>query len=171
MIDIEGLSKTYAGTGRPALNNVSLNVPKGAIYGILGRSGAGKSTLIRCLNLLERPTTGRITINGSDITQLDKAGLREHRLRIEAVECQARHDLRIGQHARQLLAHGGRGQPAQLAGCKRVAQGRGGGVVEHEQVEHDVGVDHHPRRHRSLRSHSHGRVSHAPPCASRAPCP
>lgn len=81
MIDIEGLSKTYAGTGRPALNNVSLSVPKGAIYGILGRSGAGKSTLIRCLNLLERPTTGRITINGSDITQLDKAGLREHRLR------------------------------------------------------------------------------------------
>ena len=81
MIDIEGLSKTYAGTGRPALNNVSLHVPKGAIYGILGRSGAGKSTLIRCLNLLERPTSGRIIINGSDITQLDKAGLREHRLR------------------------------------------------------------------------------------------
>ena len=81
MIDIDGLSKTYAGTGRPALNNVSLHVPKGAIYGILGRSGAGKSTLIRCLNLLERPTTGRIIVNGSDITQLDKAGLREHRLR------------------------------------------------------------------------------------------
>jgi D-methionine transport system ATP-binding protein len=81
MIEIEGLSKTYAGTGRPALNNVSLSVPKGAIYGILGRSGAGKSTLIRCLNLLERPTTGRIIINGNDITQLDKAGLREHRLR------------------------------------------------------------------------------------------
>ncbi len=81
MIEIEGLSKTYAGTGRPALNNVSLSVPKGAIYGILGRSGAGKSTLIRCLNLLERPTTGRILINDSDITQLDKAGLREHRLR------------------------------------------------------------------------------------------
>ncbi|GJL33490.1 ABC transporter [Enterobacter hormaechei] len=81
MIEIDGLSKTYAGTGRPALNNVSLHVPKGAIYGILGRSGAGKSTLIRCLNLLERPTTGRIIVNGSDITQLDKAGLREHRLR------------------------------------------------------------------------------------------
>jgi D-methionine transport system ATP-binding protein len=64
MIDIEGLSKTYAGTGRPALNNVSLHVPKGAIYGILGRSGAGKSTLIRCLNLLERPTSGRIIVNG-----------------------------------------------------------------------------------------------------------
>ncbi|MDP9565074.1 ATP-binding cassette domain-containing protein [Kosakonia radicincitans] len=81
MIEIEGLSKIYAGAGRPALKEVSLNVPKGAIYGILGRSGAGKSTLIRCLNLLERPTAGRIIVNGNDITQLDKTGLREHRLR------------------------------------------------------------------------------------------
>ena len=81
MIEIEGLSKIYAGAGRPALKEVSLNVPKGAIYGILGRSGAGKSTLIRCLNLLERPTAGRIIVNGNDITQLNKTGLREHRLR------------------------------------------------------------------------------------------
>ncbi|VYT83436.1 ATP-binding cassette domain-containing protein [Metakosakonia massiliensis] len=81
MIEIEGLSKRYAGAGRPALNNVSLSIPKGAVYGILGRSGAGKSTLIRCLNLLERPTAGRIVVNGNDITRLDKAGLREHRLR------------------------------------------------------------------------------------------
>ena len=81
MIVIEGLSKTYAGAGRPALNDLSLTVPKGAIYGILGRSGAGKSTLIRCLNLLERPTTGRILVNGRDITRFDKAQLREHRLR------------------------------------------------------------------------------------------
>lgn len=81
MIEAIGLSKTYAGTGRPALNNVSLQVPKGAIYGILGRSGAGKSTLIRCLNLLERPTSGRIIVNGQDITQMDKAALRAYRLR------------------------------------------------------------------------------------------
>jgi len=81
MIDIDGLSKTYAGTGRPALNDLSLHIPKGAIYGILGRSGAGKSTLIRCLNLLERPTAGRIIVDGCDITQLDNAGLRAHRLR------------------------------------------------------------------------------------------
>ncbi|MGS3108023.1 ATP-binding cassette domain-containing protein, partial [Escherichia coli] len=52
-----------------------------AIYGILGRSGAGKSTLIRCLNLLERPTSGRILVNGQDITQLNKAALRDYRLR------------------------------------------------------------------------------------------
>ncbi|MDF3006534.1 methionine ABC transporter ATP-binding protein [Enterobacter kobei] len=81
MIVIEGLSKTYAGTGQPALNDVSLTVPQGAIYGILGRSGAGKSTLIRCLNLLERPSAGRILVKGQDITRFDKAQLRAHRLR------------------------------------------------------------------------------------------
>jgi len=80
MITIEGLNKTYAGAGRPALNDISLTVPEGAIYGILGRSGAGKSTLIRCLNLLERPTRGRILVNGRDITGFDKAALRAHRL-------------------------------------------------------------------------------------------
>ena len=81
MIVIEGLSKHYAGSGQPALNYVSFTVPKGAIYGILGRSGAGKSTLIRCLNLLERPSAGRILFNGEDIVQFDKARLRAHRLR------------------------------------------------------------------------------------------
>lgn len=81
MIVIEGLSKTYAGTGQPALNDVSLTVPQGAIYGILGRSGAGKSTLIRCLNLLERPSAGRILVKGQDITCFDKSQLRAHRLR------------------------------------------------------------------------------------------
>ncbi len=82
MIEVVGLSKTYAGTGRPALNDVSLQIPKGAIYGILGRSGAGKSTLIRCLNLLERPLCGPNCGERAGISlQLDKAGLRQHRLR------------------------------------------------------------------------------------------
>ena len=81
MIVIEGLSKHYAGSGQPTLNDVSFTVPKGAIYGILGRSGAGKSTLIRCLNLLERPSAGRILFNGEDIVQFDKARLRAHGLR------------------------------------------------------------------------------------------
>lgn len=85
MIEIEGLSKTYAGTGQPALHNVSFTVPRGAVYGILGRSGAGKSTLIRCMNLLERPTAGRILLDDEDITRLDKAGLRAHRRRTSMI--------------------------------------------------------------------------------------
>ena len=60
---------------------MSFNSPKGAIYGILGGSGAGKSTLVRCLNLLERPSAGRILFNGENIVQYDKARLRAHRLR------------------------------------------------------------------------------------------
>ncbi|EQA4280398.1 methionine ABC transporter ATP-binding protein [Cronobacter dublinensis] len=85
MITLEGLSKTYAGEGRPALDDVSLTVPQGAVYGILGRSGAGKSTLLRCLNLLERPTAGRILMNGVDITRLDDRALRQHRARTAMV--------------------------------------------------------------------------------------
>lgn len=81
MIEIIGLSKTYPGADRPALHNVSLSIPQGAIYGILGRSGAGKSTLIRCLNLLERPGAGQIRVNGQDITEMDKKALQAHRLR------------------------------------------------------------------------------------------
>ncbi len=80
MITIEGLSKTYAGTGRPALNDIALQIPKGAIYGILGRSGAGKSTLIRCLIYWSGPP-GPHSVNGQDITQLNKAALRDYRLR------------------------------------------------------------------------------------------
>lgn len=81
MIVIERLSKVYPGEGRPALDDVSLTVPEGAIFGVLGRSGAGKSTLIRCLNLLERPTSGRILMNNLEITQLSHRELRQHRQR------------------------------------------------------------------------------------------
>lgn len=79
MIVLEGLGKQYPGHGQPALEGVSLEIPDGAIYGILGRSGAGKSTLIRCLNLLERPSRGRILFDGRDITALEGAALRRHR--------------------------------------------------------------------------------------------
>lgn len=81
MIILERLSKVYAGEGQPALDEISLSVPDGAIYGILGRSGAGKSTLIRSLNLLDRPTSGRIIMNGRDITTLTQRELRQHRQR------------------------------------------------------------------------------------------
>ena len=73
MIKIENLSKHYPGTTAAALTEVTLTIETGAIFGILGRSGAGKSTLLRCLNRLERPSSGRILVDGSDIGQLSGA--------------------------------------------------------------------------------------------------
>ena len=82
MIVVEGVSKTYADGLPPALDNVSLQIANGSIFGIVGRSGAGKSTLLRCLNLLERPTAGRILMDGQDLTQLNAKQLRQQRQRI-----------------------------------------------------------------------------------------
>lgn len=81
MIKISRLKKVYtAGTDEvTALEDVNLEVAKGDIYGIIGLSGAGKSTLIRCLNLLEQPTSGSIRIDGQEITSLKGAGLRQLR--------------------------------------------------------------------------------------------
>ncbi|MDP4159215.1 MAG: methionine ABC transporter ATP-binding protein [Bacillota bacterium] len=81
MIQIKKLVKTYSsrqGTVT-AINDVSLHIPQGAIYGIIGLSGAGKSTLVRCLNLLERPTSGQIIISGQDLTKLSGKALRQAR--------------------------------------------------------------------------------------------
>ncbi len=81
MISVEQLSKRY-GDGPSVLDQVSLSIPDGSIYGILGRSGAGKSTLLRCLNLLERPTAGRVVVDGQDLTALSERELRQQRRRI-----------------------------------------------------------------------------------------
>lgn len=81
MIRVEQLSKRY-GEGAPVLDQVSLSIPDGSIYGIVGRSGAGKSTLLRCLNLLERPTAGRVLLDGQDLTALSDRDLRRQRQRI-----------------------------------------------------------------------------------------
>ena len=82
MIVVEQVSKTYADGQPPALDNVSLQIADGSIFGIVGRSGAGKSTLLRCLNLLERPTSGRILMDGQDPTLLSDKQLRQQRQRI-----------------------------------------------------------------------------------------
>ena len=60
MIELKHLSKTFetAGGRVDALKDVSLTIPDGDVYGIIGMSGAGKSTLVRCINMLERPTSG-----------------------------------------------------------------------------------------------------------------
>lgn len=84
MIQIKHVMKRYTsrqGTVN-ALEDVSLHIPQGAIYGIIGLSGAGKSTLVRCLNLLEVPTSGQVIVDGQDLTQLSGKALRQARQKI-----------------------------------------------------------------------------------------
>ena len=68
-----------------ALTDINLTIEDGSVFGIIGQSGAGKSTLVRCLNLLERPTSGSIIINGRDITSLSEKELREFRSSVSMV--------------------------------------------------------------------------------------
>lgn len=84
MITLENLKKTYRHKGRDihALNGVSLHVAPGEIYGVVGQSGAGKSTLIRCVNLLERPDSGRVIVAGQELTALAPAALFKARHKI-----------------------------------------------------------------------------------------
>lgn len=81
MLQLDAISKTFVQKGKThqALSGVDLQIPKGSIYGIIGRSGAGKSTLIRLFNLLERPTAGRILVDGRDVTHLKGQSLRRLR--------------------------------------------------------------------------------------------
>lgn len=70
MIVLENITKEFNSKSSTvkAVNNVSIHVKKGEIHGVIGYSGAGKSTLIRCVNLLEKPTSGKVYINGNNIT-------------------------------------------------------------------------------------------------------
>lgn len=81
MIELRGLSKTFASANGPitALKNIDLTISDGEIFGIIGLSGAGKSTLVRCINLLERPTEGRVIIDGRDLTEMKQKELLEMR--------------------------------------------------------------------------------------------
>ena len=78
MITVTDLRKVYNQSGRKvrALDGVSLTVPKGSVHGIIGHSGAGKSTLVRCLAMLDRPTSGRIKIGGVELTKVHSTALR-----------------------------------------------------------------------------------------------
>jgi D-methionine transport system ATP-binding protein len=83
-VRFEALSKTYRSAAGevPALDRIDLDIPAGAIFGIIGRSGAGKSSLLRTINRLEGPTSGRVLVDGEPIAALDEDGLVALRRRI-----------------------------------------------------------------------------------------
>ena len=87
MIEIKHLSKTFQMKDGAvnALKDISLTIPDGSIYGIIGMSGAGKSTLVRCINLLERPTEGGVVIDGVEMEKLTPAQLRQRRREITMI--------------------------------------------------------------------------------------
>ena len=81
MIELKNISKDF-GSGEKAVHavrDVSLSIGSGEIFGIIGFSGAGKSTLVRCINLLERPTSGSVTVDGKEMTALSARELRQAR--------------------------------------------------------------------------------------------
>ncbi|MGX9133066.1 methionine ABC transporter ATP-binding protein [Rummeliibacillus sp. JY-2-4R] len=84
MLEIQEVSKVYKTRKKivTGVDHVSLTIGDGEIFGIVGYSGAGKSSLLRCINLLEQPTDGRILINGQDLTKLKGEKLRQARLKI-----------------------------------------------------------------------------------------
>ena len=87
MIRLEGVNKTFRLKKREvkALKDINLIIEDGSIFGIIGSSGAGKSTLVRCLNLLERPTSGKVFLDEVELTSLKKSKLREERRKIGMV--------------------------------------------------------------------------------------
>ncbi|MBB1508358.1 methionine ABC transporter ATP-binding protein [Tessaracoccus sp. MC1756] len=91
MITVTDLRKVYHQGKREvrALDGVSLTVPAGSIHGVIGHSGAGKSTLVRCLTMLDRPSSGTVEINGVDLTAARSDALRTARRRIGLVFQQA----------------------------------------------------------------------------------
>jgi D-methionine transport system ATP-binding protein len=79
MIEFQNLKKVYSSGGQQvaALNGIDLTINKGEIFGVIGFSGAGKSSLIRCVNWLEQPTSGRVIVDGYDLTILSAKEIRE----------------------------------------------------------------------------------------------
>ena len=87
MIELQNLSKIYSSPAGcvEALRDISLRIEDGEIFGIIGLSGAGKSTLVRCINLLERPTSGKVLIDGRDLTALPRRELLQTRRSISMI--------------------------------------------------------------------------------------
>lgn len=84
VIELKHIGKVYHAKGGDleALKDINLSIEEGEIYGIIGLSGAGKSTLVRCINMLEQPTSGEVIVDGRDMTKLSKMELRKARQEI-----------------------------------------------------------------------------------------
>ena len=84
MLQLHQVSKTYTVNQQllTAIQDISLHIAKGDIFGIVGKSGAGKSTLLRCMNLLERPTHGQVTVDAIELTGLKPTELNRQRKKI-----------------------------------------------------------------------------------------
>jgi D-methionine transport system ATP-binding protein len=83
VITFENITKTYGGkTKVQALKGISLTINDGEIFGIIGKSGAGKSTLVRCINMLEKPTSGKVIIDDKELTAMNDSQLRKERKNI-----------------------------------------------------------------------------------------
>lgn len=89
MIELKNVTKTFvpqsSGKEVTAVKNVSLKIEKGEIFGIVGASGAGKSTLVRCMNLLEVPTSGEVLFEGTDLVKLSQKELLKKRQSISMI--------------------------------------------------------------------------------------
>lgn len=87
IIQIQNVTKTFVGKDNrvEALRGIDLEIERGDICGIIGMSGAGKSTLVRCLNFLERPTTGTVLIEGKDLSAMSEKELRRTRTEVAMI--------------------------------------------------------------------------------------
>lgn len=121
VITLDGLTKVFPapGGGDPvvALDGIDLQLDAGRVHGIVGRSGAGKSTLIRCLTGLEKPTSGRVEVDGTDVAALEGSALRAARRNIGMVFQHA--NLLDSRTAAQNISH-----PLEIAGVPRAERQR-----------------------------------------------
>ena len=113
-IELQNVKKVYPVTGGEvvALDNISLKIRKGDIFGIIGLSGAGKSTLIRCINRLDTPTEGKILIDGQNVPDMNKQQLRQMRRKVSMIFQQF--NLLMQKTVAKNIAY-----PAQLSGGQR----------------------------------------------------
>ncbi|PJD92626.1 MAG: DL-methionine transporter ATP-binding subunit [Legionella sp.] len=83
MIELRKVNKSFS--GKPALRDINLFIQEGDIFGIIGKSGAGKSTLLRCINLLERPDSGEVIVDGQNLLELSRQELAKARHKIAMI--------------------------------------------------------------------------------------